>query len=182
VFEATVKGNINNLHGKFDRKCSQLLARDTAVDDPIGLLFNAYLVVPCHSFKEYICHHHDGWLDGKLTGMTREILMTFATCKCNYLKTRRTWGAKSPYDKNIIAILAALNALKGHLMLDDKHRDVIKGKKARAREKGKGGNKKMKNKKNTGNKAKQKEDKAWKKVPPKTRDKKSKEVGKYTYH
>jgi hypothetical protein len=40
----------------------------------------------------------------------------------------------------------------------------------------------MKNKKNTGNKAKQKEDKAWKKVPPKGGDKKNKEVGKYTYH
>jgi hypothetical protein len=33
-----------------------------------------------------------------------------------------------------------------------------------------------------GNKAKQKEDKAWKKVPPKDGDKKSKEVGKYTYN
>ncbi len=30
--------------------------------------------------------------------------------------------------------------------------------------------------------AKQKEDEVWKKVPPKSRDKKSKEVGKYTYH
>ncbi len=40
----------------------------------------------------------------------------------------------------------------------------------------------MKNKTNTRNKAKQKEDKAWKKVHPKFRDKQSKEVGKYTYH
>jgi hypothetical protein len=40
----------------------------------------------------------------------------------------------------------------------------------------------MKNKKNTGNKAKQKEDEAWKKVPPKSGDKKSMEMGKYTYH
>ncbi len=40
----------------------------------------------------------------------------------------------------------------------------------------------MKIKKNTGNKAKQKEDKTWKKVPPKAGNKKSKEVGKYTYH
>ena len=30
--------------------------------------------------------------------------------------------------------------------------------------------------------AKQKEDEVWKKVPPKSGDKKSKEVGKYTYH
>ncbi len=47
---------------------------------------------------------------------------------------------------------------------------------------GQSGNRKTKNKKNTGNKANQKEDEAWKKVPSKSRDKKSKEVGKYTYH
>jgi hypothetical protein len=54
--------------------------------------------------------------------------------------------------------------------------------KARAKERNKGGNRKTKNKKNTGNKAKQEEDEAWKKVPPKSGDKRSKEVGKYTYH
>jgi hypothetical protein len=45
-----------------------------------------------------------------------------------------------------------------------------------------GGDRKSKKKKNTGNKAKQKEVKACKRVPLKARDKKSKEVGKYTYH
>ncbi len=107
--------------------------------------------------------------------------MTFATRKCNYLKTKRTWGAKSPGDKKIVAMLAALNALKGHLKLDDKLRDVIKGK-GKGKGKGQGGNMKMKNKTNTGNKATHKEDEAWKKVPPKSKDKKSKEMGKYTYH
>jgi hypothetical protein len=48
--------------------------------------------------------------------------------------------------------------------------------------KGKGGNKKTKNRKNTGYKSKQKEEEAWKQVPPKDRDKKSKDVGKYPYH
>jgi hypothetical protein len=59
--------------------------------------------------------------------MTHETLMTFATHKCNYLKTRGAWGAKFPNNKNIVAMLAALNALKGHLKLDGKLRDVIKG-------------------------------------------------------
>ncbi len=107
--------------------------------------------------------------------------MTFATRKCNYLKTKGTWGAKSPGDEKIGAMLAALNALKGHLKLNDKLRDVIKGK-AKGKGKGQGGDRKTKNKKNTGNKVKQKEDEAWKKVPPKSKDKKSKEVGKYTYY
>jgi hypothetical protein len=78
-------------------------------------------------------------------------------------------------------MMAALNALKGHPKLNDKLGDVIKGK-GKGKGKGQGANRKMKNKKNTGNKAKQKEDKAWKKVPPKSGDKKSKEVGKHTYH
>jgi hypothetical protein len=107
--------------------------------------------------------------------------MTFATRKCDYLKTKGTWGGKSLGDKNIVSMSAVLNALKGHLKLNDKVRDVIKGK-GKGKEKRRGGNRKMKNKKNTGNKDKQEEDKAWKNVPPKSRDKKSKEVGKYTYH
>jgi hypothetical protein len=74
--------------------------------------------------------------------------------------------------------MPALNAFKGHLKLDKKLGDIIKGK-GKGRGKGKGGYEKTKNKKNNGNLAKQVEDKAWKKVPP---DKKSKKVGKYTYH
>ncbi len=58
VFLAKVDGNINKIHCKFDRNHSQLLAHGTTVDDPIGLLVNAYLVVPCHNFEEYTrCHH-----------------------------------------------------------------------------------------------------------------------------
>jgi hypothetical protein len=128
VFAATVNGDINKIHGKFDRNNLQLLACGATVEDPIGLLYDAYSVAPCHNFKEYIRHHHDDWLDEKLTGMTHKTLMTFATCKCDYLKTKGTWGAKSPGDETFVAMLAALNALKGHLKLNDKLRDIIKGK------------------------------------------------------
>ncbi len=130
-----------------------MLAGGATVDDPIGLLLDAYSVVPCHNFKEFIRRHHDDRLDGKLTGMTHETLMTFATRKCDYLKTKGTWGAKSPGDGNIVAMLAVLNALKGHLKLDDKLGDVIKGK-GKGKGKGQGGDRKTKNNKNTGNKAK----------------------------
>ncbi len=56
-------------------------------------------------------------------------------------------------------MLAALNALKGYLKLNDKLGDVSKGK-GKGKGKGQGGDRKTKNKKNTGNRAKQKEDKA----------------------
>jgi hypothetical protein len=147
AFVGTVNGDINKIYGKFDKNHSQFLARGATDDNPIGLLFNAYFVVPCHKFKEYIHRHHDNWLDGKLTRMTPETRMTFATRKCNYLKTKGTWGAKSPNDKKIVDVLAVLNALKGHLKLDKKLRDIIKGK-GKGKGKGEGGNKKTKNKKN----------------------------------
>jgi hypothetical protein len=56
-----VNGGINKNHGKFDTNHSQLLAHGATVDDPFGLLFDAYLVVPCHNFKEHIHRHHDDW-------------------------------------------------------------------------------------------------------------------------
>jgi hypothetical protein len=48
VFTATVSGNIDKIHNKFDKKYSQLLARGASVNDPIGILFKVYLVVSCH--------------------------------------------------------------------------------------------------------------------------------------
>jgi hypothetical protein len=155
IFATTVNGDINKIHGKFDTNHLQLLAHGATVDNPIGLLCGAYSVIPCQNFKEYIRHRHDDWLDGKLNEMTLKTLMTFATCKCNYLKTKGFGGAKSPGDEKIVAMLAVLNALKGHLRLDDKLGDVIKGK-GKGKRKGQGGNSKTKKKENTGNMAKQK--------------------------
>ena len=71
-----------------------------------------------------------------------------------------------PDDKKIVAMLAALNDLERHLKLDEKLGDVIKSI-GKGKGKGKGGDKKTKNKKSTGNKAKQKEEKTWKTVPSK---------------
>jgi hypothetical protein len=56
VYAATVSGNISKVHNKFDKKYSQSIARGATIDDPIGILFEAYLVVPCHNFKSYIHH------------------------------------------------------------------------------------------------------------------------------
>jgi hypothetical protein len=42
VFAATVHSDINKIHGEFDRNYSQLTARGATIDDPIGILFDAY--------------------------------------------------------------------------------------------------------------------------------------------
>jgi hypothetical protein len=58
VHGATVSGDIDKVHNKFDKNYSHLIARGTTIDDPIDILFEAYLVVPCHNFKMHICHQH----------------------------------------------------------------------------------------------------------------------------
>jgi hypothetical protein len=90
-------------------------------------------------------------------------------------------GRQSLDDEKIMAMSAALNALKGHLKLDKKLIHIADGK-GSGKGSGKGGGDAKKNKKNTSNKTFQKKDKEWKKVPPKDGEKTSKEVGKYTYH
>ncbi len=72
VFAATVSGNINKIQGKFDKNYSQLIACGATVDNPIGILFNAYSVIPCYNFKQYIKRQHEDYLNGRLTGITHE--------------------------------------------------------------------------------------------------------------
>jgi hypothetical protein len=174
---ATVSSNIDKVHNEFDKNYLQLIARGATIDNPINILFKAFLVVPCHNFKTYICHQHEDYLDGKLTAITHKALMTSAKCKFDWLNTKGLWGAKSPDDEKIMAMSTTLNALKGQLKLDPISTIANKGKKK--------GNKKVKKKKkrkNTSNQWEQKKDEAWKKEPPKDGEKREKEVGKYNYH
>jgi hypothetical protein len=170
VFAAMINGNINKINGKFDKNYTQLLARRASVDDPVGLLFEAYHVVPCYNFKTYIRRHYNNYLDSKLINLTHEALMTSAMRKYDWLRQKGQWGAKSPDDEKIVAMAAQINALKGNLKADKNLEDTLNN------------DKKTRNKKNRGNKLRQKEDEAWKKIPPKDSDKKSKEVGKHTFH
>jgi hypothetical protein len=162
TYVTMVSGDIDKVHRDFDKSYSQLIARGGTVNNPMGILFEAYLMVPCHHFKLYIHQQHEDYLDGKLTTITHEALMTSTKHKFNWLKTKRLWGAKSPDGKKIVAMTAALNMLKGQLKLDPKLSAI-------ANEGKKMGNKKdkKKNKKNTYNQREQKKDEAWKKEPPK---------------
>jgi hypothetical protein len=160
MYVATVSGDIEKVHSKFDKNYSQLIARGATVNDPIGILFEAYLVVPCHHFKLYICQQHEDYLDCKLTTITHEALMTSAKQKFDWLKTNGLWGAKSPDDKKIVAMTAILNALKGKLKLDP----ILSAVANEGKKKGDKKDKK-KNKKDTYNQREQKKDEAWKKEP-----------------
>jgi hypothetical protein len=182
VFAATVNGDIDKINSKFDQNYSQIIAQGATVNNPIGIIFKAYSIVPCYNFTTYMKRQHDGYLDGKLT-VTHKALMDSAKAKIDYLKLKGKWGAKSPDNNKIVPMAAEITALKGQLKLDPKLSTIAKeGKKKWNKcDKGEKG-KKWKNKKNTSNKKDQKRDEAWKRVPPKENEKKEKQVGKYTYN
>ena len=96
VHAATVSSDINKVHNKFNKNYSQLIARGATLDNPIGILFKAYLMVPCHHFKSYIRQQHEDYLDGKLTTITHEALMTSTKRKFDWLKTKGTLGSQIP--------------------------------------------------------------------------------------
>ena len=78
VFAVTVKGDIDKINMEFDTNYSQLLARGATLDDPIGILFEACLLVPCYNFTKYIGTKHDEYLDGNLSRLTHEAMMSMA--------------------------------------------------------------------------------------------------------
>ncbi len=161
MFAVTVKGNIDKVNAEFDTNYSQLLAQGATLDDPIGILFEAYLLVPCYNFTKYIGTKHDEYLDGNLTSLTHQAMMSMAKRKFNFLKTKGKWGAKSPDDKKIVAMATEIYSLKGQLKLDPKLSAIAGNKKGDIK------SSKKKNKKNTSNKREQRKDEAWKKEPPK---------------
>jgi hypothetical protein len=111
IYAATVSGNIDKVHNKFDKNYSQLIARGVTIDDPIGFLFEAYLVALCHNFKTYIHSQQEDYLNGKLTAITHKALMTSVKRKFDWLKTKGLWGVKSPDNKKIVAMTATLRAI-----------------------------------------------------------------------
>jgi hypothetical protein len=88
MYEALVSSDIDKVHSKFNKNYSQLATRGRTVNNPTGILFKAYLVVPCHHFKSYIRQQHKDYLNGKLTSITHKALLTSAKCKFDWLKTK----------------------------------------------------------------------------------------------
>ena len=179
MFAATVSGNIDKINSKFGINYSQILAQGATVNDPIGVLFDASMVVPCYNLETYMKQKHNDYLDGLLTITHKTLILASAKAKMDWLKSKGTCGAKSPNNEKIVAMVAKINALKGQLKLDPKLSAIAEDKKkGNTGEKGK----KFKNKKDSSNKKCQNKDIVWKKVPPKDGKKKRKEVGKFTFN
>jgi hypothetical protein len=132
----------------------QMIAHLEMVDNPIDILFAAYMVIPCHNFRSYIKCKQDAYTDGTLT-LTHEELILLATNKFNLLKQEGTRGAKSPDEDKFVAMQAELTTLKGQFQLSPnlkKATGVKDDDKGGDKKQGGGNNKKRKNKKNNANK------------------------------
>jgi hypothetical protein len=165
---STIKGDIELLHSYFNTNYMQIIARRAMVENSVDILFVAYMVVPCHNFRNYIKGKQDAYTVGTLT-LTHEELILLAINKFNLLKKEGTWGAKSPDEDKIVAMQAEPTALKGQFQLAP---DLKRA--AGVKEDDKGGDKKQgsnkdkkKDKKNYANKKEQKKDENQKKPLPK---------------
>jgi len=156
---AKFKGDIKLLHSYFDPNYSQIIACSATVDDPLGILFTSYSVVPCALFCLYIKNKADTYTNGMATFTHKELIL-LATNKYNLLMQNGEWGSKLLEEEKISTIQAKLTTLKGLFVLAPNLKHAA-GKKKDGDEKDntkkedkKG---KKKNKKNTANKRKQKE-------------------------
>ncbi len=77
-------------------------------------------MVPCYNFTKYIGTKHNEYLDGNLSSLTHEAMMSMAKRKFDFLKMKGKWGAKSPDNEKIVAMAAEIKSLKGQLKLDPK--------------------------------------------------------------
>jgi hypothetical protein len=85
TFCSTIKGDIELFHSYFDSNYTQIIARGARVDNPVDILFSAYMGVPCNNFRNQIKRKQDAYTDGTQT-LAHEELIMLATNKFNLLK------------------------------------------------------------------------------------------------
>ncbi len=93
---ATTQALCDNLHAlgayagtvRLTKNYSQIIAHGAIVDNPIGMLFAAYQVVPCFNFRTYINGMHKDYLGRKHPTITHESFIWMAKSKFNYLHNK----------------------------------------------------------------------------------------------
>jgi hypothetical protein len=175
---ATLNGDIDALHAYFNDTYSQLKARGEDVEDKEAILFAAYANVPDAKFQSYMEKKESDWYEdvNDMQGKDWKDIMKKAKEKSDLLKSDTTykWGTPSLAEQKVIALQAEVADLKSeNLQISKKLKGKLKDDKKD--DKNTDNRKKKKNKKDTSNKRKQKADEAWKKVPPKAGEPKTKE-------
>lgn len=100
-----------NLHVR--TTVSELASGGGVSQDLLVYLFNSYEIVQDHAFSRWIARKREDYDDGNVP--TPEALMTAAETKYNQLKQAGTWKAKSPEEREIIALHAKLEDAQAKL-------------------------------------------------------------------
>lgn len=180
AFCARENGNIAKVHEYFNTNYSQLAARGCSCDDVETILFDTYMTaVPDATFQEYMRRNYDDWMDNKgdMKDAKHDVIMRLASQKYNSLVQLGHWGGTTKDQQHIVALQAQLDDMKNSTLRISK---ALSDRKTPYTNNKKKGDKK--NKKDFGNKRAQKKDAAWKKIPPKAGEPKTKVSKGRTYH
>lgn len=197
AYATKVNGDIVAIHKRFDDHYTMLKARGEDVEDKEGILFNTYSHVPDAEFRKYMKDKKDAYIEdiNDMKGAKWEDIMKKAMAKYKLLQSDTTyeWGSPSEEESKIIALRAEVLEIK------DKNLQLSKALKQKAAKDNEGpanqkanppsnsnanprNQQRTRNKKNRSDKQRQNQDEAWKKVPPKQNEPKSKQHGIKTWN
>jgi hypothetical protein len=161
AYITTIDSNIELFNQYVNINRAGLQARGEKTDDLIINLFNAYLNVLDQSFVKYMKKKKDDYDEGT-TILEPETLMTHALNKYHILVHEHKWKARSPQDEQLVALKAKYEQLwDANLRLACSISEKKTTKTTRDSKKGK--DKKGKN-------TQARQQKPWKKEPPKEGD------------
>jgi hypothetical protein len=171
----SLSGNIESLNDWVRSQVDRLSARGETCQDLLIYLFDAYSQAPDSTFVQYIAQQKSQYDDNTLD-LTADRLMTLAEHKYATLTRDETWSRPTQEQENIVALTARLEMMNKQI---GKKKVDTKSKQSKGLKKTIKKDKPPKGKKN-----KQDLDKkfAWKKVPPKDGEPRTKTVGGKMYH
>ena len=164
AYAAGVTGDVEKITGFFTDNLDRLKASGANLDDEVDTLFKGLKAVPCEEFRNYINRKEEQYTDGTLSFTAKELAIV-AQQKYALMKTKGTFMKSQAIDHEIVAMRAEMVRLKGSLALSPKVEQV-------GTEKTGAGT----------NKQRQKQDEAWKKVPPKEGEPQTKKIKKKDFH
>jgi len=174
TYMSSIQSNIEDFNKYVKMNYEGLKARGERCDDIMINLFKGYMCASDGEFVRYMKQKKDSYDDG--TDMTPEQLMTFALNKYEILSKQDLWNAKTAEQEQIVALTAELGKIKDANL---KFAKTLKSGKPGKRDGSKKDNPKGKTKPK--GKKSQKDKYAWKRIPPKDGDSKTKTVDGVTY-
>ncbi len=191
-----VKGDINKVNSYFMQNLNQLLARGEGADGKEDILFSAYQHVPNNEFRKYMSQKKDDYYDNinDMANADYRTIMLKAKTKYDMLLSNkdRPFGTPTDEEQQVIALKAELTQVKdSNLKLSKQLKSKLKApmnlpnsqqRTIQSTSTPQSSEQKTRNQKNTSNRRPQKQDKAWKKIGPRSGEPKTLTKDKKTWH